>query len=943
MPVPRGWLSQARENTSGPFGPQFFVPPTSGVAANGLPIFNWDQAAAQLTRQSSGWAGLGNPANITFGFRSSAPATMPDDTSGFLRFNATQIAVAIEALALWSAVANITFTRVDDGDGYTNSATMLFGNYSAGVEGASAFAYYPGSTAASASAGDVWINFSLASNNSNLVTGAFGPHTMAHEIGHAIGLAHPANYNSTDGADPTYPESAVYWQDGRMFTVMSYFGSTALGGSLNAFAAGPQLHDIAAAQRLYGANLSTRTGDTTYGFNSNTGHEQFTLTADGQSPVFAIWDAGGNDTLDLSGYSTPVEIDLRAEAFSSAGPGNGGTGNAIGNIAIARGVVIENGIGGANNDVIIGNDTGNTLQGRSGADRITGFGGGDILDGGAGADEMIGGLGDDLYIVDDTGDTLTELSGEGFDQVLSSVSFTLAANVDMLTLTGSAFTGAGNSTANQIVGTDAYNQLFGVGGNDRLIGSGGGDILDGGAGADEMIGGLGDDQYIVDNAGDTIIELAGEGFDQVLSSVSFTLAGNVDMLTLTGAAFTGTGNGGANQLVGADVYNILSGLGGNDRLFGMGGGDILDGGTGGDEMIGGPGDDLYIVDSASDTLTELSGEGFDQVQSSVSFTLAANVDMLTLTGSAFTGTGNSTANQIVGADIYNILSGLGGNDRLFGMGGGDILDGGAGADEMIGGLGDDLYIVDNAGDTLTEVSGEGFDQVQSAVSFTLAANVDMLTLTGSAFTGTGNSTANQIVGTDVYNILSGVGGNDRLIGMGGGDILDGGAGADEMIGGLGDDVYIVDDAGDTLTEISGEGFDQVMSSVSYTLAANVDMLTLTGSADINATGNSTANQIVGNSGANIIAGGGGNDLLEGGLGDDTFVFSPGGGSDRVTDFVAGGTDDDLDLSAYAGTGITWVIAQVGADTVFMFSNGDSITLLNVTASNLTHPSEYTYG
>ena len=109
-----------------------------------------------------------------------------------------------------------------------------------------------------------------------------------------------------------------------MFTVMSYFGSAAPGGSLNAFAAGPQLHDIAAAQLLYGANMTTRTGDTVYGFNSNTGHAHFTITADGQSPVFAIWDAGGNDTLDFSGYSTSVEIDLRAEAFSSAGPGNGG-------------------------------------------------------------------------------------------------------------------------------------------------------------------------------------------------------------------------------------------------------------------------------------------------------------------------------------------------------------------------------------------------------------------------------------------------------------------------------------------------------------------------------------------------------------------------------------------------------------------------------------------
>ncbi len=407
-----------------------------------------------------------------------------------------------------------------------------------------------------------------------------------------------------------------------------------------------------------------------------------------------------------------------------------------------------------------------------------------------------------------------------------------------------------------------------------------------------------------------------------------------------------------------DLYSgqdTLKGYAGNDSLSGGDGNDILDGGTGADSLVGGLGNDTYVVDNAGDKTIELSGQGVDLVRSSVSWTLWANVENVVLTGAAtINGTGNNLGNRLTGNGAANALNGNGGNDTLVGNGGNDTLNGGAGADSMTGGLGNDTYIVDNAGDKTIELSGQGLDTVQSSISWTLAANVENLVLTGTAaINGTGNGLANRLTGNGAANVLSGGAGNDTLIGGGGNDTLNGGAGADSMTGGLGNDTYIVDNAGDKTVELSGQGVDTVQSSISWTLAANVENLVLTGTSAINGSGNGLANRLTGNGAANVLYGGAGNDTLVGNGGNDTlngaagadtmiggagadrFVFNTALGAsniDRVTDFAHGVDkivlDDDIFTALSTGS-LTTAMFRKGAGVTTAATAGQRL-ILNAT-------------
>ena len=526
--------------------------------------------------------------------------------------------------------------------------------------------------------------------------------------------------------------------------------------------------------------------------------------------------------------------------------------------------------------------TGNTL-----ANILTGNTGNNVLDGGAGADTLVGGAGNDTYVVDNLGDVVTELAGEGIDTVKSSVNFTLGANLENLTATG---TDSIASSGNEL--------------NNILTGNTGNDTLRGGAGADTMIGGLGNDTYIVDDALEVITERAEEGSDTVISYINYTLGANLENLSLYGpaAGINATGNALNNNLVGNAGNNILDGGRGNDALNGS---------TGTDTMIGGAGDDSFVVEDMGDVVTELAGEGTDSVNSYISYTLGDNVENLTLNGTdAINGTGNALNNGLTGNAANNILDG--------GLGA-DTLNGSLGDDSMIGGAGDDLYYVESVGDVITELAGEGIDTVNSSISYTLSANIEKLTLTGATdITATGN---------DQDNLLTGNAGNNILGGGIGNDTLNGSTGADTMIGGAGDDVYTVERAGDVVTELAGEGTDQVNSYISYTLGDNLENLTLLGTFTIDGTGNALNNSIKGNESNNILDGGLGADTLYGGLGDDTYVVDD--IDDQVSEWAGGGTDTVLSSRSYVLNDQLENLTLTGTANI----NGNGSYLANILVGN----------
>jgi trimeric autotransporter adhesin len=582
--------------------------------------------------------------------------------------------------------------------------------------------------------------------------------------------------------------------------------------------------------------------------------------------------------------------------------------------------------------IIVGSSGKDTLAGTIGDDFLYGLAGDDFLNGGSGRDFMLGGTGNDTFVVNAALDEVVENANEGIDTVNSTVTFTLAANVENLSLQGSAaINGAGNGVDNTILGNSGHNSLFGGGGNDSLSGGDGNDTLNGDAGNDRMSGGDGDDTYFAEgNNADLVDEAAGEGTDRVFVSNGLVLQNGSEIEVMQAFGTLGVilhGNDTAGQL-------LIGGIGNDLLAAGLE--------STGATLIGGAGNDSYSNVTSEDILIEAQNGGTDGVEfdpaagAGNAFTLPDHVENLendSIAAAAARLTGNAQANLIRGAGGADTIFGLGGNDVLLGLGGDDTLDGGgeadsifgdigadtlsggggndsidgqAGADVMQGGGGDDTFIVDDAGDSVAENANDGFDTIKSAVAFTLGAGIEELFLLGtSSVNGTGNGIDNRLFGNNAANTLLGLGATDFLNGQGGDDVIDGGSGVDTMVGGTGNDTFFVDDPGDIVLDAPDQGQDSVFATGSTVLYVGqaIEVVQLIGGADSDATGNDRAQTLVGNTGNNVISSGAGNDEMFGQGGNDTFVYALGDGDDLIGDFEGAGVALG-DVVVLENTGIT---------------------------------------
>jgi Ca2+-binding RTX toxin-like protein len=731
-----------------------------------------------------------------------------------------------------------------------------------------------------------------------------------------------------------YGEMETLIADGETATSINEQGDLATGNIGNDFIYGSNAADL-----LYGGeghDLIVGGG----GDDAIVGDDDYSLATRNWS--FSVSVSGNEYTLVTN------QISYQRSAFSGDDTIYAGTGNDFVNGNGGNDEIYA----GAGDDIVFGSEGDDFIDGGDGIDILVGDGlhvpvsehGNDYIDGGSGNDRIEGGAGSDDLFGDDGNDVIygdadyIDVSAHGDDYI------------------------DGEAGDDKLYGYGGNDTIFGGEGNDWLQGDAGNDYLDGEAGNDTILGGDGDDELFGSDGNDLLQGDAGNDYIE--------------------------GGLGDDVIDGGDGTNEIYGGAGNDQIYGGAGNDTIDGGIGNDYMQGDAGnnvyrfgrgseqDTIYNYDSTNiqiDTVEFTEGITKDDLDfiyegSNLKVAIKGTNDSLTiqnwfagnyfkvdqfkfadgmvltssdiemqgfkvygtagndiLYGSAaykneiygydgidqiWGGVGNDYIDGGSGDDI--ILSGDGmdeiyggaGNDKIFSFAGDDTIDGGIGEDMMYGSGGNDTYIVDNPRDIVIENSNEGIDTVQSLITYTLGANVENLTLAGTAMiSGTGNELDNVLTGNSGNNTLNGREGNDELYGGAGNDRLYGGAGDDILICGAGDDGICGSGAGDgglcgsginggdgndqiwggdgKDTLFGGKGDDRLYGGDGNDWLQGADWLDEAGNDYLDGgAGNDT---LLGQAGNDILIGGTGRDDLYGGEGDDIYFYHAGDGNDRIID------------------------------------------------------------
>jgi len=847
-------------------------------------------------------------------------------------YNDTQKAGIRMAFDSWADVADITFREISanaDIDLVTNGSNRAFSSSSVYSTSEIASNYISIDNSQS-----YWSNFGDMGDYALL--------TAIHEIGHSLGLGHTANYNGSG----TYANDAQFINDSHQYSVMSYFNASNTGSNHQGeYASTPMIYDILAVQNIYGADMTTRAGDTVYGFNSTAGSDQFDFTIN-LRPVVAIWDGNGNDTIDVSGYNSNQIVNLNDGEFSNV---MGSTGN----LAIAIGATIENAITGGGNDWVYGNEINNTITLGNGNDRGYGSLGSDIIDGGNGTDTMYYEDDDlsDFSIASLDADTLTFTHNtHGYTDTVSNFeTYNIGGqvyadtylrgllNVDYIAATfkgednswrykmgnlvagnitiDSGDLGHGGST-DYVTGTRASNTTLSLqdeGNNTEvaylsttilrnvtltnfeyvetyLRNSSGVNLTVNGGQQGKLVTGVGNDTLninaaLVDGTDSLSMRVeSGDGSD----TINYTSASaSLSALIYAGGGVDNITITGLSSVTtyGQDGDDTISGGAGIDRIYGGMGNDDINGNSGNDVIRGEFGDDIINGNNGNDSI--LGGDGLDTINggSGADVLYGGNDDDII--------SGGVDNDRLYGEDGNDDLSGGNGEDRLYGGDGNDTLFGGNDADRLYGQNDNDTLHGGDAGDILYGQGGddtingdEGDDQLLGGIgNDTLNGGNGNDTLRGED----GNDILNGGVGTDFIvggngnDTLNGDADDDDLYGNGGEDIMNGGAGADELRGGAGNDTLR---GGDDADFLSGEDDDDVL----YGDGARDDIYG--GNGDDIIHGGADADRLYGGNGNDTIIGLGDFDAMRGQAGADTFATTVvTGGYDTFVDFRI--TDNDV--------------------------------------------------